>query len=280
MLFRLTFLLCCFIAATSYGYEDENLPQFYCEEDLCGCCEDAPPNMCQPNILTLGPEIYRVDRTRKGGTKQKGNAVGVRLMYDYIKRYCIYVGGQAFYGSGILKGHTGTGSRIRSRLTDVQVEGSLGYTFQMKCTPYAAFTPYVGYGYFRETNKFTPPSPLQVQYTTQYNYLAFGFLSSVYIAPCFTIGLNGRFRYPWEAHCKVTDDPDFDHLRQRIEDRIQFRIELPITYTGALICNWIEIAFVPFYERRLYGERENYPFDFFETKFNIYGANLQFIYRF
>lgn len=270
-------------SADTYTYEPYQYDYPACgyvgEDEEC-CCADSPPNLCRPHTISLGPEVYYAKRSRNGGTKQHGTPVGVRLTYDYIKRYCFYVGGQAFYGTGTLDGHTGSGSKIRSRLTDAQIEGSVGYTLQMKCSPYFAFTPYIGYGYFQEINKFTPPSPLIVKYTIQYNYLAFGFLSSVTINPCFTAGLNARFRSPWETHCKVTDDPDFENFRQKVGDRIQFRIELPLTYTGDLLCNWLQISLVPFYERRLYGERENYPFDFFKTTFNIYGANLQFILRF
>lgn len=150
----------------------------------------------------------------------------------------------------------------------------------MKCYPYAAITPYVGYGYFSEVNKFVHPSPLPIKFTTEYNYFAYGFLSSVYINSWLTVGLNARFRAPWQPRCKVSDDPDFDNLRQRIGECFQYRIEVPLTYTGHLICNWLEVAIVPFYEQRFYGKRENFPFDFLKTNYNIYGANLQFIFRF
>ena len=257
--------------------------------DLCQVCEDAqdfcyvpdsPPHLCQPNVFNLGPEVYYVNRTREGGAKLTGPAAGVRFTYDYIKRYCIYCGLQASYGIGTLTGHSSTKDKIRARLTDAQLEGSLGYTFQLKCYPYIALTPYAGYGYFREVTKFSASSPLPVKFTLDYRYIAFGFLSSVVINPCLTVGLNARFRYPWQPRCKVTDDPEFADMRQQVGDCIQYRLELPFTYTGALLMPCFEVAFVPFYEYRLYGDRENYPFDFFKTKLKLFGLNLQFIYRF
>lgn len=284
MICRLRYLLTACMLYTSASYANsstEYTPSDCYQEDYC-YCQDAPPFLCRPSTLSLGPEVYYVQRSRKGGTKQHGTPMGVRLTYDYIKRYCFYVGGQAFYGTGTLDGHTGLGSKIRSRLTDYQIEGSLGYTFQMRCCPYFALTPYLGYGYFREITKFSPPSPLTLKYTIQYDYVAFGFLSSIYITPYFSAGLNVRMRSPWEARCKISDDPDFENFQQHVGDRIQYRIELPLTYTGRTIgnCDWLQISLVPFYEQRLYGERENFPFDFLKTKLNIYGANLQFIFRF
>jgi len=255
------------------------------EEPSCSDeCEDCVTNrswhFCKGNIVTIAPELYHVDRKREGGTRQKGEALGVRLSYDRIKRYKFYVGAQLFYGSGILRGHSGNDSRIRSRLIDKQIEGNLGYTFQSKCFPHVAFTPFAGYGYFRESNKFSPPSPLSLTFTTQFRYVSFGFLSSVYVLPCLTVGVNARFRWPWEARCKVSNDPEFNTIHQIVGDKLHYRIELPITYFGAFLYNGLELGIMPFYEQRLYGARENFPFDFFKTRYTIYGVDLQLIYRF
>ena len=232
------------------------------------------------NSISFGPELYHVNRHRAGGTRQSGNSAGVRLTYDRIKRYHYYLGAQLFYGTGILRGHTGNGDDLRSRLTERQLEGNVGYTFQSKCYRHASFTPFLGYGYFKDVNKFSPPSNLQIKFSTQFRYISFGFLSSVYVLPSLTVGINGRFKWPWQTRCKVTDDPDFDTIRQIVEDKLHYRIELPITYFGCLLKDHFEIAVVPFFEQRLYGARENFPFDFYKTRFTLYGANIQLIYRF
>ncbi|MEI8365568.1 MAG: hypothetical protein WCF65_04035 [Parachlamydiaceae bacterium] len=264
MILLLRLFLCIFLIKTTPAFAD---------------CVDTTQAFCAPNFLSIGPEIYRICRAKHGGTKQQGNAVGVRITFDHIKRYKIYYGVQAFYGSGILKGHSGGGDKIRSRLTDAQLEASLGYTFQTKCFPYVALTPYVGGGYFREINNFTTSS-IPVKFTTQFPFAAFGFLSNISITPCLTVGVNARIRFPWEAHCKVTDDPEFDDVTQQIGNELQYRIEAPLTYVGDMLWNCFEVALIPFFERRLYGSRENYPFDFFETQFNIYGLNARLIFRF
>src|SRR5690606_30325328 len=74
--------------AIAQPYFDDSY-RSYSEE----CCyEGVPPNMTHPNKLSLAPEYYHIQRTRNGGTKQSGNAGGLRLTYDYLKRYCVYVG--------------------------------------------------------------------------------------------------------------------------------------------------------------------------------------------
>lgn len=252
-----------------------------CENDVSeNPCDEVAPVCFNGHIFSIGPELYHINRTRQGGTRQHGNAIGVRATYDHIKRYRLYWGGQAFYGSGILRGHTGSKDDIHSRLTDEQIEGSLGYTLGTKNFPYFLFTPFAGYGYFKERNKFNPPSPLSVTFSTDFQYIPFGFLSSAMVNSWLRVGLNARFRWLWDAHCKVTHDPEFGRLKLLVEDRIHYRIELPFVYCRPLFCQLLEVAIVPFYERRTYGGRENYPFDFFETKLRIYGINFQLIYQF
>lgn len=270
-----------FFLATSPLIADDAEFAPFVEEDQTACCDtNRSLHFCRANSVSIGPELYRVHRHRDGGTRQKGNAAGIRVTYDHIKRYKFYLGAQLFYGTGILRGHSGNDSNIRSRLTERQLEGNLGYTFQMKCFPHVAITPFAGYGYFREVNKFSPPSPLSLKFTTQFQYVSFGFLSSVYVLPCLTVGVNARFKWPWQVRCKVTDDPDFDTIRQQVGNRIHYRIELPVTYFGCFLRRGIELACVPFFEQRFYGARENYPFDFFKTTYTLYGLNLQLIYRF
>lgn len=239
-----------------------------------------PLHHCKGSSLTLSPEIYHVKRKREGGTSQNGESFGIRVNYDYIKRYNIYLGLQAFYGRGVLHGHNGNRDKLRSRLTTRLGEGNLGYTFQMKCFPHLSITPFAGFGNFKETNSFSPPSPLQVKFTTKFNYVSFGFLSSSFVAPAFSVGLNARLKYPLDTKCKITGDSSNQTFKQIVGDKIHWRIELPVTYFGMGLCRGLEAALMPFYERQLYGARENYPFDFFKTTYSIYGIDIQIIYRF
>lgn len=233
----------------------------------------------QTQSLKIGPEAYHVTRKRAGGVTQNGTALGVRLNYDRIKRQSLYWGGQVFYGAGPLKGDVKE-DKIHSRLKDFQIEGCLGYTLQTKCYPKFSFTPFGGYGYFRETNTFRPPSFLCVKFVTDYSYIAYGFLSSAQLHTDFLLGLNLRLRQPWQPRCHVSNDPERKNTCQQIEEELSYRIELPMVYKGKLFCNLFETGITPFYELRRYGGRENFPFDFYETKLEIYGINFQLVYRF
>lgn len=276
-----SFLFSAAILSADLSEQDASFDQEDCyENEDCGYDTNHSIHFRRGNSISIGPELYRVERNRAGGTKQTGNSAGIRATYDRVKRYHFYLGAQLFYGTGVLRGHTGGGDKIRSRYTEKQIEGNLGYTLQMKCFPHVSFTPFAGYGYFRDVNKFSPPSSLQIKFTTQFRYFSFGFLSSVYVLPCMTLGLNARFKWPWQTRCKVTDDPDYDTIRQIVNDQLHYRIELPITYFGCFLRDHYEFAVVPFFEQRRYGARENFPFDFFKTTFTLYGANLQLIYRF
>ncbi len=285
-----SFLLCLvFLAATELPAE--YLPEYQeypCYQDYVDGQEYAYEYPCikkhthfKGHILTIAPEIYHLKRTRQGGTKQNGTIVGLRASYDHIKRYKIYWGIQAFYGTGIVRGHTGTKSKIRSRWTDEQIEGNLGYTFQYKFFPNYSFTPFGGYGYFKETNNFNPPSPLPLTYVTHFPYISYGFLSKFMLNSNFSIGANLRIKTLWDTRSIVKNDPDFDGKRKLlVGDSWQYRIEVPIVYCQKFLCNSIEFGAMPFYEKRCFGGRENYPFDFFKTTLKLIGIDLQIIYIF
>jgi len=252
-------------------------------------CEIFDPNsqqtvldrsLKQPNQFSLAPEIYRLHRFRKGGTRQHGTLCGVRAGYDFIKRYNFSFGIQAFYGRGTLRGKTSQNLSSRSHWSDEQIEAYAGYTFQTKTPLCFSFTPFGGYGYFREINQFISPSPVKFRSTTQFDYFLYGFLSSANVTPCTKIGVNARFRTPWDQKCKVSKDPENEDTTQRIGDSFQFRIELPVRYHTPWGCNHFEIGIMPFYEQRLYEGRIGYPENYLRTKIIIYGIDLQLVFQF
>src|ERR1700678_1186785 len=79
------------------------------------CCERG-------RQIYLGPEIYHVRRTRESGTKQRGWMYGVRLEAEYLRRYKLYVGGDALWAKGNLDGFTGLCDKAKSKLTDKNLE--------------------------------------------------------------------------------------------------------------------------------------------------------------
>jgi len=246
-----------------------------CEEEECEPCYHFPLR----NKFSVGPEIYHLQRTREGGTQQAGWIYGVRASYDRIKRYRLYFGLDGLYAKGTLHGHNSTDDKLKSTFTDEHIEARFGYTFQAKCDYQPAITPFVGYGYLRDTNKFHDPSPLTLKFVTSYRYVAYGFLSSIAPMEDLNIGLNFKGWSMIHARTKVQDDPDEDDVTMLMGERFNYRIELPILYRYCACNEHLEVGLVPFYEFRHYGKRENFPFDYFDTKFRLWGFNLQLTYR-
>lgn len=253
-------------------------------------CIDENPDECDipeqcyqfplPHKFSIGPEIYHLQRIREGGTKQDGWMYGLKVSYEMIKRYCFYFGIEGLYAKGNLKGHTGFDDRLKSSFTDQSIEARFGYTFQGKCFLQPAFTPFVGYGYLKETNKFHDPSPMLLKFITTYRFIAYGFLSGVAPNDQLNIGFNFKSWTPIHARTKVTDDPEMDEdISMLMGERFNYRIELPVFYRFLPCNDHLEVGLVPFYELRHYGKRENFPFDYFDTKLRMWGINVQLTYR-
>jgi hypothetical protein len=227
----------------------------------------------------VAPEIYHVERTREQ-SKQQGYLYGVRFGYDYIKRYAFYFGFEGLYAQGTLKGHGVESVRVKSSLTDKNLEGRVGYTFQMKGWPHASFTPFFGIGYFWEWNHYKHPSPLKIHLDNQFCYIPVGFLSNVYLSSCFSVGVDFKARFLLSGRTKISHDDEFSDMTQNYEEKLQYRVDVPLTYYFCLCQRQSAVALVPFYEYRHYGYRAHFPFDFLDTKFKIYGVNLKLYYPF
>lgn len=241
------------------------------------CLECDCPEKTYVNQFFLGPEIYQVNRKREGGAAQDGVIYGVRGGYEHIKRYKFYWAVDALYGEGHLTGKSKAGNKLKSNFVDKNIEGRFGYTFQQKAGFRFSFTPFVGVGYATECNNFVKPSPLPVHFELRYNYACAGFLSQMSFNRCFDGGINFKLKYVGEIKNHVTHDPDFDDNKMLVKEEFQYRVEVPLTYE---YCPRFLIRLEPFYEFRHFGSHINYPFDYFDTKLNIYGATLKFIYCF
>lgn len=252
----------------------------YVYDSTCECCPDTPYLPCLANSVKLSPEISYLKRKREGGTSQTGMLYGVKASFERIYRYKYYLGLQGSYATGDIKGHAGNRSTLKSCWTDERFEGNVGYTFQYKYCPYYSFTPFVGAGYFRETNKFHRSSPLPLKFITESPYISYGFLSSIIFYDTFSIGLNARFKTPWDLHCRVKNDPDYPNIKLLVGDSLLYRIEMPIIYCVPILLQRIDIGLTPFYERRSYGKKENYPFDFVKTGIDLIGLNLDILFLF
>lgn len=231
---------------------------------------------CSRHEFHLGPEVYHVSRSRSGGTKQDGVLGGVRGIYDRIGRYCWYWGGEFAFAGGSLRGHTGTGLRLRSHFDDAMVEGRFGYTLQSKSGTCGLLTPFVGYGYAQERNHYVGPSPVHVHFKNSYPYAALGFLSRIYYRPYLSLGLNVTVKYGLEGKIKVSHDPEGKRHSQRYENKLMCRICLPITYQPRSL----GFCLNPFYEYRHFGGLNQVPFNFLDTRLKIWGCDFFLTYKF
>ncbi len=262
----------------------------YCLSLFGECClwHSIPRNQ-----LYIGPEIYQVHREKfhrekeEGGAQdrllygsQEGLLYGFRMGYDRIKRYHYYLGADFLYATGELKGYDLLNNTIKSTMTDINLEGRAGYTIEMKCWWQPSLTPFVGGGYFWESNDFQHPSPKKIHFQNKFNYVTGGFLSRLRFLQDWTIGVNFKLRYLISGKIKVTNDPNEEDHNQTYQEKLQYRVELPITNYRTFHCYECALSVVPFYEYRPYGRRENFPQNFFKTTYNIYGATFKFMYLF
>jgi hypothetical protein len=263
----------CFISvffSTLYAQEP-----YCCYEQEESCCEELSLNRWE---FYIGPDWFNLNRRREGGTKQNGNIYGLRAGFDRLKCFGWYIGAEVDYSSGTLKGHDRRGRSLKSQYTESMIEGKVGYTLQMRTGFQFSITPFIGLGYSVERNNFTDPSPLPIHFKTRYTYVETGFLSWMHLCEQWELGLNFKTKYPLSPKCFVSNDPVQEPMLQRIGDELFYRLELPITYRLNSEYNFAVRA-NPYYEYRKYGQHFNFPADFFETQFNIYGLTIEFIYR-
>lgn len=222
------------------------------------------PSLAYSHTLSIGPEVYYVDRTRASGTKQHGVLYGGQLAYNYIEKWSPYVGTDLYAATGVLRGQNASGRTLKSTLTDWQIEARIGYTI-----PY--ITLYGGFGHLEEQLNFVSPSTSLFHYRDAISYVAFGFLSRVNWSSYFSTGLNGKIKLMTEGECHVSNDPSNQPMTLLMSNELQYRLELPINY--AANCSW-EFSFMPFYEFRHYGGHESFPYDFIDTVYHIVGTEL------
>lgn len=229
-----------------------------------------------PHRLAAGPEFYFMQRNKEGGSKQHGFLFGGRVSYDRIRRSALYWGLDGVYTVGRLYGHNADHRELHSRKRDSSIEGRFGYTLKKNWGCLYWLTPFLGGGYFEGTNRFIYPSPREYLVTNKIPYIALGFLSRVDFWSCFGMGLDFKAKYSVGANSHITQDPDplVDNARFIIEDKLSYDVELPLYFSWRWWEKKSELRFVPFYQFRHYGAHENYPFDFYDTRFHLYGARI------
>ena len=230
--------------------------------------------------LALGPEAYYIDRRKEGGTRQDGVLFGIRGKVDRILPCAFYLGAEGAFATGISKGHTGGGASIRSRMSDYQYEGRIGYTFPWTFGVCGTITPYFVYGQYVGMNDFLDPSPITLRYRNSYRYGGGGMITKFEIGSCLTAGFQWSITTSLNPHSTITEDPIEDDQTLIMEEKVQYAFEVPVQYKRCMCGGIFEVGITPFIRLRHYGGRENFPTDFFTTKFYIYGSRLDLSYGF
>ncbi len=228
-----------------------------------------------PHFISLGPESYYIKRKKDGGSWQDGWINGARISYERWKKCGFYWALDGYWAAGSIEGKTKSKKKLKSYLTDYQIEGRIGYSYAFPKSTRVRWIPYAAYGKFCSKNDFKKPSPIPYKITNEFEYYAAGIKTLVQITSCIYGGIHFKYKYPEEPKCKITDDPDYDSLSLTMGRKAQYEIELPFLF----LKNWhgksLALNLTPFYRKRKYGFQENFPFDCIETRFDIWGIRCQ-----
>lgn len=241
---------------------------------------DASISFRGPHTFSAGPEFYWAKRTRPGGTALDGFMYGGYLSYERVRRCALYWGVDYSVAYGKLEGKSADRSRQKSWLLDETVEGRLGYTYGTKRWKRPYITPFLGYGYFYQTNRFVSPSPLLVKFRNTFPYACCGFQAGFRFSPSLKLGVLAKGKWMIDGRHRITGDSQFDNITLSMEEKWQYEIELPFDYIRSDERCFINFRIVPFFRLRHYGEKMDFPFDFVETKYRNWGIRALVTYAF
>ena len=122
----------------------------------------------------VGPEFYYLKREREKGTRQHGFLYGARTRLDRITPNAWYWGLEGAWAEGKLKGHSGAGNKLHSKLMDALVEIRFGYTWQTFTATCASITPFLGWGHCWENNNYLRPIACQTAFPQYLRLSCFG----------------------------------------------------------------------------------------------------------
>ncbi len=224
-----------------------------------------------PHYFYIGPEFSYVKRTREGGSRQSSFMYGGHFLYERMAGNSLYWALDAYYTTGNAHGKTGSGSKLKSTFTDSQVEGRFGLTWHLPYLNRLFLTPYVAYGAFYSTNRFHHPSPISCELQDSFRYGACGLITTWSIRESLVVGIDFRGKYMLNGKDRVTHDHEHDDVKLDIECMWQYELDIPIEFITCVYGRNVSLRAVPFYRFRHLGGKPNYPYDFFETKYRIYG---------
>ncbi len=228
-------------------------------------------NIPGPHLFSAGPEVYHITREKIGGSSQDGWMLGIHATYERLRHYGFYWAIDGYWAKGKIEGDTRSGKILKSTLTDYQLEGRLGYSLCFPICKKLRLVPYGGYGTFKSINDFEDPTPIPYTLENTFDYWLGGIMALIDFNNCWDLGVHFKYKYPLEPKNKVTDDPVLLDTTLNIGIEVQYEIEVPIRYYWCCRGKNTGITFTPFYRFRHYGQYDNFPNDFNDTRFHIAG---------
>ena len=86
--------------------------------------------------------------------------------------------------------------------------------------------------------------------------------------------IDVKMKFMLNGKTKVSNDPVMGDATLLMNNQVLARISVPLIFSPPCVRMGLEFVVDPFYEFRHYGGREGFPFDYIDTKYNLYGANF------
>ena len=235
-----------------------------------------------PHSLFIDQELYHMRRS-KSGSRQTGYLFGQGICYRNIRPRAIYWAGDIFFGRGTLRGSTRFGSPLKSKKQDLTVEGRVGYNFHWTLKYPFSFVLFGGGGNFSGKNNFVTSPGGAIHINNSYKYIVLGMHTRCYLTEVFSFGVDYKVQCMMDGKSKITNDPTYGRVDLMIEGQTGHTLELPVHWHLSKNKNKnlnMDLALTPYYQFRHYGGRENFPFDFVDTKYYLHGIKLTLSFLF
>lgn len=195
--------------------------------------------ICHKPYFNIGSDFYYRDFSEKGlppGGKsdEHGLLAGLNAGIYYVNPQKVYFGGdlrftagRTTYDGSVINLSTGIISPHKSTTQNwfFDMEGRIGYTFD-PCAS-TALIPFIGVGHHHWHRGATSKNPFGYDEDYDWNYLSLGVRSEYLLSRCVEIGLNLKLM------CMISPEmvsSDLNHLTFRLGQRLQYEIEVPITF--------------------------------------------------
>lgn len=245
------------------------------------------------NNFTVSP-LFGKATMKQGTVKQDGWLFGIRGNYDIISINTLYLGAEAGYKAGELKGKTENlnavvvaidplrdvalvENKTKSKYSDLWGEIRVGFTFGGSGLPGGYLSPYFVVGYEKEKDDFVSPSLIELKHTLTYGYLGFGAISNFAVTPFMSVGLNAKFKWMFNAYTKTGGDPYLQDKGISCANCFHWSIEVPVTY---LLSSNLSFSVAPFYEYKNYDKHKFEWIGKEKASFHMWGGLVQLGYWF